>query len=193
MVVPRRWPEFPGRRLGLFTLAVLILFAGMLTAVVTATGGEEHGEAEHAPATEGGSTEAETGASTTESTETESTETETESTETESTGTGETETGETGETETEGESTETSGGGGAGNAQAGAAVFASAGCTGCHTLAAANAAGNVGPNLDEAKPSAELVVDRVTNGKGVMPSFKGQLTDQQIQDVAAYVSENAGK
>jgi cytochrome c6 len=37
------------------------------------------------------------------------------------------------------------------------------------------------------------VVDRVTNGKGVMPSFKGQLTDQQIQDVAAYVSENAGK
>src|SRR5262245_11800363 len=60
MVVPRRWPEFPGRRLGLFTLAVLILFAGMLTAVVTATGGEEHGEAEHATTTEGGSTGGET-------------------------------------------------------------------------------------------------------------------------------------
>jgi hypothetical protein len=126
MVVPRRWPEFPGRRLGLFTLAVLILFAGMLTAVVTATGGEEHGEAEHATATEGGSTEAETtGESTTESTETESTETETESTTT-----GETET--EAETATEGESTETGGGGG-GNAEAGAAVFASAGCTGCNT------------------------------------------------------------
>jgi hypothetical protein len=43
MLVPRRWPEFPGHRVGLFALVVLILFAGMLTAVVTATGGEEHG------------------------------------------------------------------------------------------------------------------------------------------------------
>jgi mono/diheme cytochrome c family protein len=33
----------------------------------------------------------------------------------------------------------------------------------------------------------------VTNGKGAMPSFKGQLTDTQIQDVAAYVSSVAGK
>ena len=32
-----------------------------------------------------------------------------------------------------------------------------------------------------------LVVERVTNGKGVMPSFSGQLTPQQIADVAAYV------
>ena len=52
--------------------------------------------------------------------------------------------------------------------------------------------GSVGPNLDEAKPSGELVVDRVTNGKGVMPSFKGKLTEQQIDDVAAYVSTVAG-
>ena len=63
----------------------------------------------------------------------------------------------------------------------------------CHTLAAANATGTVGPNLDEAKPSADLVVERVTNGAGVMPSFKGQLSEKQIQDVAAYVSQNAGK
>ena len=39
----------------------------------------------------------------------------------------------------------------------------------------------------------ELVVDRVTNGMGAMPSFKGQLDDQQIQDVAAYVSSVAGQ
>ena len=50
----------------------------------------------------------------------------------------------------------------------------------------------VGPNLDEAKPSAELVVDRVTNGKGVMPPFD-QLSEQQIADVAAYVSSVAGQ
>jgi mono/diheme cytochrome c family protein len=80
-----------------------------------------------------------------------------------------------------------------GDATAGKAVFASAGCGGCHTLKDANATGNVGPNLDDAKPSDELVMDRVTNGKGVMPSFKGQLTDQQIADVAAYVSSVAGQ
>jgi mono/diheme cytochrome c family protein len=91
--------------------------------------------------------------------------------------------------------TETSGGGGAGqgDAAAGKQVFASAGCGACHTLKDAGASGQVGPNLDEAMPSDELVVERVTNGKGAMPSFKGRLTDQEIQDVAAYVSSVAGK
>ena len=64
---------------------------------------------------------------------------------------------------------------------AGKEVFESAGCVGCHTLADAGATGTVGPNLDEAKPSEAIVVNRVTNGKGVMPSFKGQLSEQQIQ------------
>jgi cbb3-type cytochrome c oxidase subunit III len=75
----------------------------------------------------------------------------------------------------------------------GKAIFASAGCSGCHTLAAAGASGTVGPNLDDAKPSKELAIDRVTNGRGGMPSFKGQLSEAQIQAVAAYVAENAGK
>lgn len=81
----------------------------------------------------------------------------------------------------------------AGDAAAGKAVFESAGCTSCHTLKAAGASGTVGPNLDEAKPPAGLVVDRVTHGKGVMPSFKGQLSEKQIQDVAAFVSSSAGQ
>ena len=38
-----------------------------------------------------------------------------------------------------------------------------------------------------------LVVTRVTNGMGAMPPFKGQLSEKQIQDVAAYVSSVAGK
>lgn len=71
-------------------------------------------------------------------------------------------------------------------------VFASAGCSGCHTLADAGATGTVGPNLDDAKPNLQLVTDRVTNGKGAMPSFKGQLNDAQIQAVATYVSQAAG-
>ena len=75
---------------------------------------------------------------------------------------------------------------------AGKEVFASAGCGGCHTLADAGSSGNVGPNLDDAKPPSDLVVTRVTNGQGVMPPFEGQLTEQEIKDVAAYVSSVAG-
>jgi mono/diheme cytochrome c family protein len=38
----------------------------------------------------------------------------------------------------------------------------------------------------------ELAVDRVTNGQGVMPPFADQLSEQQIRDVAAYVSTASG-
>ena len=80
-----------------------------------------------------------------------------------------------------------------GDAENGKKLFASAGCGGCHTFSAAGSTGTVGPNLDDAKPSKDKVVERVTNGKGVMPSFKGQLTPQEIAAVAAYVSAVAGK
>jgi mono/diheme cytochrome c family protein len=74
-----------------------------------------------------------------------------------------------------------------GDPAAGKKVFTTAGCTSCHTLKDANATGTVGPNLDEKKPPLELVVDRVTNGKGAMPPFGSQLSAKQIADVAAYV------
>jgi cytochrome c6 len=79
-----------------------------------------------------------------------------------------------------------------GDATAGKGLFASAGCTACHTLKDAGATGTVGPNLDDAKPAVQLVVERVTLGKGVMPSFKDKLKAQQIADVAQYVSTVAG-
>jgi cytochrome c6 len=82
-----------------------------------------------------------------------------------------------------------------GDAAAGKEVFtatASPSCAGCHTLADAGATGSVGPNLDDAKPSAELVVDRVTNGQGAMPAYGDSLTEEQIADIAAYVSSVAG-
>ena len=78
--------------------------------------------------------------------------------------------------------------GGSVDAAAGKEVFASAGCGGCHTFSAAGSSGSVGPNLDDASPSFDKVVSQVTNGGGPMPSFKGDLTQQQIQDVAAFVS-----
>jgi mono/diheme cytochrome c family protein len=92
-----------------------------------------------------------------------------------------TETGESPGTTTE------AGGGAEGDPVAGEAVFASSGCGGCHVLEAAGASGAVGPSLDKSKPETALVVDRVTNGAGVMPAFADQLDEQQIQDVAAYV------
>jgi len=79
-----------------------------------------------------------------------------------------------------------------GDAAAGKAVFTSAGCGGCHTLADAGTNGKVGPVLDEAKPSLSLAVQRVTKGAGAMPPFKGQLTDKQIANVAAYVVKASG-
>jgi len=75
---------------------------------------------------------------------------------------------------------------------AGAEVFASAGCGSCHTLDAAGATGSTGPNLDELQPDKETVVSQVTNGGGGMPAFGDRLSEQEIEDVATYVSESAG-
>ncbi|RDI74878.1 Cytochrome C oxidase, cbb3-type, subunit III [Gaiella occulta] len=79
-----------------------------------------------------------------------------------------------------------------GDATAGKSLFASQGCGGCHTLAAAGASGNVGPNLDQAKPSYELAVTRVTKGQGAMPAFGDSLKAQQIADVAQFVVQSSG-
>jgi ferredoxin-NADP reductase/cytochrome c553 len=76
---------------------------------------------------------------------------------------------------------------------AGEAVFASAGCGDCHVLAAAGTTGRAGPDLDEAKPDAASVRTVVSNGMGAMPSFEGELTEREIGDVAAFVSESAGR
>ena len=75
----------------------------------------------------------------------------------------------------------------------GADVFASAGCGGCHTLAAASSGGNVGPNLDDLKPDFATVQSQVENGGGGMPAFGGDLSQAEIDAVARYVSENAGQ
>jgi cytochrome c6 len=81
----------------------------------------------------------------------------------------------------------------AGDPAAGEEVFTGeAACASCHTLADAGATGTIGPNLDASMPPAELVVDRVTNGMGAMPAFADSLSEEQIQDVAAYVSSVAG-
>lgn len=78
-----------------------------------------------------------------------------------------------------------------GDANSGEAVFNSAGCGSCHTLAAAGASGTVGPSLDMVKPTQPLIVEYVTNGSNAsgnsMPAYAGTLTTTQIDDLAAYV------
>ena len=81
---------------------------------------------------------------------------------------------------------------GGGSATASGKVFTD-NCGSCHTLNDAGTKGNVGPNLDQLKPSKPVVVRQVTNGGAVMPAFKGKLSKAQIEAVAAYVSSVAGK
>src|SRR5213079_554267 len=74
----------------------------------------------------------------------------------------------------------------------GKAIF-QANCASCHTLKAAAATGTIGPNLDQLKPSEPRAQHLVEVGGGVMPAFKGKLTDRQIQAVAKFVADSAGK
>ena len=163
LVIPRSRPEFPSRRLGVFLVVCVAFFAAQMTAVLVLA---EVGEADEPVAQE-------------ETTPTETTPSETRTSETTTTEDTTTETTETTEAQ--------------GDPVAGKEVFlGSAGCSGCHTLADAGASGSVGPNLDAAQPPYDKVVERATNGQGIMPSFKDTLTEQQISDVAAYVSSVAG-
>ena len=65
-------------------------------------------------------------------------------------------------------------------------------CGTCHTLADAETTGTTGPALDDTSLTAVAIEEQVRNGSGVMPAFEGDLSDQEIQDVSAYVDEAAG-
>jgi len=70
-----------------------------------------------------------------------------------------------------------------------------AGCAGCHTMKAAGAESNVGPNLDTVDLTYESVIDMVTYGLGVMPAFGEEeiLTKEEIDIVSFYVANSVGK
>ena len=66
-------------------------------------------------------------------------------------------------------------------------------CNACHTLQAANSNGDIGPNLDQLKPQIDQIIYTVTNGIGVMPSFDGLLTLEEIEAVAYYIFKSTNK
>jgi mono/diheme cytochrome c family protein len=88
-------------------------------------------------------------------------------------------------------------------ATTGEQIFTAAGCAGCHTLSKAGATGNIGPSLNDLANSPDIkgspedyvrqsVLDPdavVTQGfqAGVMPSFKGKLTDKQVDALVQYL------
>ena len=64
-------------------------------------------------------------------------------------------------------------------------------CSTCHMLADAGLGGQIGPNLNEIRPNKMRVMYAVTNGIGVMPAYEGELTSEEIEAVAHYVSISA--
>ena len=66
-------------------------------------------------------------------------------------------------------------------------------CGVCHTLQAAESSGDIGPNLDQLKPSIGRIIYVVTNGIGVMQAWEDILTHEEIEAVAYYVFNNTSK
>ena len=66
-------------------------------------------------------------------------------------------------------------------------------CGTCHTLQAADSAGNIGPDLDQLKSSMSQIIYAVINGIGVMQAWEGILTDEEIEAVAYYIFNSTNK
>ena len=66
-------------------------------------------------------------------------------------------------------------------------------CGVCHSLKAAGSNGEIGPNLDKLKPQINQIILAVTNGIGVMQSWEGILTAEEIEAVAYYVFNSTNK
>lgn len=61
-------------------------------------------------------------------------------------------------------------------------------CGACHALEDAQASGGIGPSFDgNGHLDLAFATDRITNGQGPMPSFAGQLSDEEIDLLAHYI------
>jgi len=70
----------------------------------------------------------------------------------------------------------------------GRTLFNSWSCSACHVLTDANAHGHIGPSLDgNMAIDKDFVISRITNGQGAMPGFGGQLSEEEIDLLAAYI------
>ena len=93
-----------------------------------------------------------------------------------------------------------------GNSKAGKAVFVTT-CGACHTMKAAGAVGNIGPNLDKVGPTLTqtLLIKAITNGgssimtKVALAKYQTQMTPYKylgvktIQNISRFVYESTHK
>jgi mono/diheme cytochrome c family protein len=91
------------------------------------------------------------------------------------------------------------------DAPPGAQVFLAQGCSSCHVLAAANATGAVGPNLDDTLPGQspqeveQSIVDPDAKlaqgfGAGIMPAtYEQDMEPQELKDLVDFLVDSAGK
>jgi len=87
----------------------------------------------------------------------------------------------------------------------GAQVFASNGCGGCHTLAAANAGGTVGPNLDEVLTgqSAAMIEKSIVDPNSVIASgfpanvmpadYGSKLSPTELEQLVEFLADSSSK
>jgi mono/diheme cytochrome c family protein len=68
-------------------------------------------------------------------------------------------------------------------------------CSFCHTLKAANAVAEIGPDLDQLRPNKALVLNAIENGRanGNGQMAKDLYTGQDAQDVADFVAKAVGQ
>ena len=66
-------------------------------------------------------------------------------------------------------------------------------CGTCHALEASRSTGDIGPNLDQLKPSMDSIIYAVTNGIGVMQAWDSILSQEEIEAVAYYVFNSTNK
>ena len=66
-------------------------------------------------------------------------------------------------------------------------------CGTCHVLQDSGSEGNIGPNLDQLKPTMDQIIYTVTNGIGAMQAWEGILTEEEIEAVAYYVFNSTNK
>jgi mono/diheme cytochrome c family protein len=95
-----------------------------------------------------------------------------------------------------------------GDPAAGKQLFTAQGCNSCHTFTPAGSKGTVGPDLDKlaadaqkaGQPLADYTQTSITdpNGyvvsgfpKGVMPTTYSSLSDQQIADLVAFLTQKS--
>jgi len=172
LVIPRRWPQYPGRGLGWFIAGTLVLFVATLGAVEVFAKEEPEEHVAGETTTETGGTTTETGGTTTEQT-------------------------TTGEAQPPPPPAAP-----AGDPAAGEAVFAAQGCGGCHTFSAAGTSASVGPDLDEALQGQdpELVSESIVEpnkeiasgyAPNIMPQDFGQkLSQKQLDDLVAFLQQS---